>query len=136
MDRLLDVATPPAQAVPQLEHPVQAALVVEQAEHFVGGVHVIQLGLCGRCGRAGVIGARGDRDAVLGEHAADLLDPESHLVDVDVVDDQVSRRSSSAAAKNADSAARLAMDPMVQSKASAMAVSWSRPMTAGGVVCR
>lgn len=33
-----DVAAAPAQAVPQLEHAVQAALVVEQTEHLVGGV--------------------------------------------------------------------------------------------------
>ena len=40
-------------------------------------------------------------------NAADLLDPESHLVCVDVSDDQVSRRSSSAAAKNAEAVLRI-----------------------------
>jgi hypothetical protein len=73
----------------------------------VGGVRVIQLGDRGRRGRAGVVGARGDRDPVLAEHAADLPGPESCLVDVDIVDDQESRRLSSAAAKNAEAVLRI-----------------------------
>src|SRR5699024_3038366 len=40
-----DVAAPTAQSVPQLEHAVQATLVVEQAEHLVSGVRVGQLGV-------------------------------------------------------------------------------------------
>lgn len=50
----------------------------------------------------GVVGARWDCDAVLVGHAADLLDRESHLMDVDVVDNQVSRRPGSTTAKNAE----------------------------------
>ena len=50
----------------------------------------------------GVVAARGDLDVVLGEHPADRLDPELVPVLVDVRADHLSRRSSSAAAKNAD----------------------------------
>jgi len=47
-----------------------------------------------------VIGGRGDRDAVGTEHPANRRDPEPAGVTVDVLHDQPSRRSSSAAAKN------------------------------------
>jgi hypothetical protein len=43
-----------------------------------------------------------DRHPVLGEHPADRLDPETVPIDLDVDDDHRSRRSSSAAAKNAE----------------------------------
>lgn len=90
----------------QLEPPVQVPLVVEQEKHLVCGVRVGQTGLRGRRGRAGIVGTRGDRDAVLGEHRTDLLDPKAHPVGVDMIDDQVNRRSSSAAEKNADAVLR------------------------------
>jgi hypothetical protein len=48
-----------------------------------------------------VVRGWGDRQAVLSEHGADRVDPELVAVSVDVVDDHRSRRSTSAAAKNA-----------------------------------
>src|SRR5699024_1780826 len=45
--------------------------------------------------------------AVLVQHGADRRDPEPQLVGVDVVDDHLTRRSRSAAAKNADAVLRI-----------------------------
>src|SRR5665648_992138 len=56
----------------------------------------------GRAGLGRVVGARGD--LLFG---ADRLDPETVLVLVDVLDDHFSRRSSSAAAKNADAVRKI-----------------------------
>lgn len=50
----------------------------------------------------GIVGGRGDLDSVLAEQGADRVDPESVPAFVDAIDDHRSRRSTSAAAKNAD----------------------------------
>ena len=56
-----------------------------------------------------VIGGRHDRDAVRTEHPTDRHDPEPAGMTVDVVHDQPSRRSSSAAAKNADTVFKMSL---------------------------
>lgn len=74
-------------------------------EHSVDGVRGVGVGQLRfgdpSAGLGFVVGGRGDADAVLGEHGTDRVDPEPLPVSVDVVDDHRSRRSTSAAAKNA-----------------------------------
>lgn len=54
-----------------------------------------------RAGQPPVVGLRGDLHAVFGQHGADRLDPETVPVGVDIAEFYLSRRSSSAWAKNA-----------------------------------
>jgi putative transposase len=72
-----------------------------QGDQGVDQVGLGQLGGGHRGLAAGVVGGRRDRDTVLGQHGADRLDVEPVPVAGDVVDDHLSRRSSSAWAKNA-----------------------------------
>src|SRR5690606_32500616 len=57
----------------------------------------------------GVVGGRRDADAMLGQHGTDRLDAEPVPVAADVIDDHLSRRSSSAWAKNADAVLRISL---------------------------
>jgi len=65
------------------------------------------LGVCNRAGMTVVVGARGDRHVPFAKRAADRLVPEAVLEVFDVGDDYLSRRSSSAAAKNADAVRKI-----------------------------
>ncbi len=78
-----------------------------QVQQRVDCVGVVQFRLGRRVGAARVVGAGGDLDTVLAQQAADRLDPEAILVLIDVGDDHLKRRSSSAAAKNAEAVLRI-----------------------------
>jgi len=65
--------------------------------------------LCRAPGFGGVVRRRGDLDSGLAQDPADRLDPVIGLVGVDVVDDHLSLRSSSAAAKNAEAVFRISL---------------------------
>ena len=89
----------PVQGLPHLADPVHPVVVLEQRHD-----PLIHRGVGDRPGRGrsclgGVVGARGDLRAGLGEGGADRLDPELLLVLVDVRDQRVEGRSSSAAKK-------------------------------------
>lgn len=87
--------------MPHLADPVEPPVGHIQSMHGVGGVGLGPGGVADRAADFGrVVGGRGDRQAVLGEHGADRVDPEPVAVSVDVVDDHRIRRSTSAAAKN------------------------------------
>src|ERR671919_950772 len=115
--RLDDHARQPEHALPypRVPHPVSASrfAALKKPETYEAGGVQPRMGYSATHGRVrgarfvGVVGARGDRHVVLGEHRADRLDPEPVPMRVDVVDDQRSRRSSSAAAKNADAVLRI-----------------------------
>ena len=89
--------------VPQLAHAVDATVGHPQVEQGVGVVGVVKIGRRHRTLLlGGVVGGRGDLHAgLLGQHTTDRVDPEPFAVRVDVLDDHRSRRSTSAAAKNA-----------------------------------
>src|SRR3954465_3367443 len=122
-----------AGGVPELAHAVEPAVEPVEVDQDVRGVGVGQLRRADRRLDAGVVGARGDRDSVLGEHMADRLDPEAVGVRGDVVADQRSRRSSSAAAKNADAVLRIsfARRSSATSRRSALASSDASVVTPG-----
>lgn len=89
--------------VPELAHAVETPVGYPQIPQCVG---VVGVGQCGRRDRAGprfggVIGGRSDAEAMLGKHSTDRVDSEFLAVGIDVLDDQRSRRSTCAAAKNA-----------------------------------
>ncbi len=86
----------------QFRGPVQAAIGPPDTEQPVRRVSVVEIPGRYGAGLVGVERARGNLGAMLGEHGADRLDPETGAVLIDVIEDQRSRRSSSAAAKNAD----------------------------------
>jgi hypothetical protein len=96
-----DVVAGAAGRMPQLPGPVDAPVVLPQRPQLVGQVGIGQLGLGERSLAAGVVGGRRDLDPGLGQDRTDRLDAEPTPVGVDVVHDHLSRRSSSAWAKNA-----------------------------------
>lgn len=94
---------------PQLERPIDAAVGPVSVKYSVGSVRVVPFGPRHGLGPVGVVGAGGDGHVVLGKHSADRLDPEAVPVGVDVSNDQCNRRSSSAAAKNAEAVFRISL---------------------------
>src|SRR5690606_10089648 len=96
------VVTSAFHRVPEFADTVDAPIGHIHRVHGVRGVGVGQFGGGDTSARLGlVVGGRGDADAVLGEYGADRVDPETFPVGVDIVDEHRSRRSTSAAAKNA-----------------------------------
>jgi hypothetical protein len=91
-----DIKTGMASGVPQLAGTVDAPLLLPQREQRVGQVGILELGFGDRLSASLVVGRRRDQAAVLGQHGADRLDAEPGPVGLDVVDDHLSRRSSSA----------------------------------------
>ena len=105
-----NVVTSVFHRMPELAHPVEPPIGHEQLVHGVGGVRIGPVGVTDRAAGLGrVVGGRGDRQPVLTQHGADRVDPETVPVSVDVVDDHRSRRSTSAAAKNADAVLRISL---------------------------
>lgn len=93
-----------------LRIPVDPPIAFEDREDGVGGVRLSQRRLGDRTGiLVCVVRGPGDRHAVLGEHAADRVDPEHVSIIVDVLDEYRSRRSTSAAAKNADAVFKISL---------------------------
>src|SRR6185503_280404 len=78
-----------------------------EVDDFVHQVRFLQFCGTDRARQPSVVGLRGDRHTVLGEHGADRLDPKTVPVGVDVAELYLSRRSSSAWAKNADAVFRI-----------------------------
>ena len=95
--------TSPCGGMPELAHTVEPAVGHPQVEQGVGVIGVAELSRRHRPLRlGGVVGGRGDLHAgLLGQHTADRVDPELVAVGIDVLDDHRSRRSTSAATKNA-----------------------------------
>lgn len=94
--------------MPHLANPVEPSIGHEHRVDSVRGLGLFQRSTRDsaallRC----VEGGRGDPHPVLGEHSADRGDPETVTVKVDVLDDHRSRRSTSAAAKNAAAVLRI-----------------------------
>jgi len=80
----------------ELSGPVDPPLLPVQGDQRVGQVGILELGVGHRLPASLVVGRGRDRDAVLGQHGTDRLDAEPVPVGLDVVDDHLSRRSSSA----------------------------------------
>ena len=95
--------------VPHLADPVHVPVLAVQVDHHVDQDRFGAQGVGDRPPTVGVVAARGDLNVVLGEHPADRLDPELVPVLVDVRADHLSRRSSSAAAKNAADVRRISL---------------------------
>ena len=95
--------------VPHLPDAVRVAVLAVQVDHHVDQDRFRPQGVGDRPATVGVVAARGDLHVVLGEHPADRLDPETFPVPVDVGADHLSRRSSSAAAKNAPDVRRISL---------------------------
>lgn len=96
-----DIHTVTQGGFPQFTPPVDAPIVLPQAVQTMRGVCLLQFGVGGTeaAGLMGVESARGNRDAVFGEHGTDRLDPEAVPVGTDEIHDYRSLRSSSAWAK-------------------------------------
>src|SRR5690242_8971510 len=90
-----------AGGVPHLAHPVHALVLPIDVDDLVHQIRFLQLRRADRARQPSIVGLRGNRHAVLGQHGTDRLDPETVPIGVDVADDYLSRRSSSADAKNA-----------------------------------
>src|SRR4051812_3655979 len=87
--------------VPHLPHPVHTLVVPINGDNLIHQIGFLEFGRSDRAGPPAVVGLRGDLHAVLGQHGADRLDPETVPIGVDVAELYLSRRSSSAWAKNA-----------------------------------
>src|SRR3954451_9095984 len=96
-----------AHRMPHLPDPVQLVVPPPQVDDGIHRIRLVQLGRGNRHSLVGAVRVRCDRNAVLGEHGTDRLNTELLAVVVDVGDDYRIRRSSSAAAKNADAVLRI-----------------------------
>ena len=108
-----DPVTLPVQLGVHLPDPVDAVVLGMDPLEDLGRRGVADAPGRGRPGLGGVVGARGDLRPGLGEDLTDRLDPVLGAVLVDVVHDHVGghliRRSSSAAAKNADAVFKMSL---------------------------
>lgn len=80
----------------ELAGPIDAPVLPMQGDQRVGQVGILELGVGDRPQPALVVGGGRDLHPVLAQHGADRLDAEPVPVGLDVVDDHLSRRSSSA----------------------------------------
>jgi len=112
--------------------PVEAAVRPPQVDQLVRSRGIVQVRSGDLAAAPGVVGARGDLNFMPAEHTADRLDPEAILVGVNVGDDQEGRRSSSAAANNADAVftiwlARRSSEFSLRTRTSRRSHRWSPP---------
>jgi hypothetical protein len=96
-----DMQPGPAGRVPHLPHSVHTLVPPIEVPDLIQQIRLLQLGRPNRTHQPAVVGLRGDLHVVLGQHGTDRLDPETVPVGVDVAEFHLSRRSSSAWAKNA-----------------------------------